>query len=309
MSFCIFIRNESISRRFDQEWLREHFFARGSRFLHLTRCKMKMLWGLLVVLLAATTLSAQPNAGEIIQRSVEANQRDWKAAPDYSYFERDRGASGTKTYHVFMLKGSPYNYLILKNGQELSPQQQAQERQKLEQAIQQRKNETPRQRQERIQKYEKGRARDHQMMDQLVDAFIFKLQGEEKLDGFDVYVLSARPRPDYHPPTMQTEALTGMQGKMWIDKKTYQWVKVEAQVVHPVSVEGFLARVEPGTRFELEKMPVGDDIWLPQHFAMKSRARILFFFTRREQDDETYFGYRKGNSIPDLGAPISGAHP
>lgn len=303
------IMKDSFKPWSDQECGGKCFFSRRLRFLHLIRCKMRIQWIGVVVLFAATTLSAQPKVEEIIQRSVAANQKDWTAAPGYSYFERDRDASGTKTYRVFMLMGSPYNYLVSENGEELSQEQKTQERQKLEQAIQQRKSESPEQRRERIRKYEKGRTRDHQMMEQLVDAFIFKLQGEQKLDGYDVYVLSARPRPGYQPPTMETEALTGMQGKMWIDKKTFQWVKVEAQVVQPVSVEGFLARVEPGTRFELEKMPVDDDIWLPQHFAMKSRARILFFFTRRQQEDETYSGYHKGNSIPDVGAPVSGAHP
>jgi hypothetical protein len=88
-----------------------------------------------------------------------------------------------------------------------------------------------------------------------------------------------------------------MEGKLWIDKKTYQWVKVEATVIHPVSIAGFLAQVEPGTRFELEKMPVTDSLWLPKHFAMKSQARVLFFFTRKSQADETYYGYQKATPI------------
>lgn len=56
--------------------------------------------------------------------------------------------------------------------------------------------------------------------------------------------------------------LRGMEGELWIDEATFQWVKVQARVIRPVSIEGFLARVEPGTRFELEKMPVAD-----QHLA------------------------------------------
>jgi hypothetical protein len=68
-----------------------------------------------------------------------------------------------------------------------------------------------------------------------------------------------------------------MRGKLWIEKRTLQWEKGEAQVIHPVSIAGFLAQVEPGTHFELEKMPVEDGIWFPKHFAMSSLARVLFF--------------------------------
>jgi hypothetical protein len=146
------------------------------------------------------------------------------------------------------------------------------------------------------------------MMEQLVDAFDFTLLGEQKLGGFDVYVLSAKPRPGYQPVNAETKALTGMRGKLWIDKKTYQWVKVEAEVVHPVTVEGFLATIEPGTRFQLDKMPVADGVWLPKHYVMTSRALVLFFFPRKRQEEETYFDYQRGSSIQGMGGPESGAH-
>ena len=68
--------------------------------------------------------------------------------------------------------------------------------------------------------------------------------------GFRVYVLEAIPQRGYKPIDRDSEMLTGMEGTMWIDQKTFQWVKVEAHVIHAVSLEGFLAEVEPGTRFE-----------------------------------------------------------
>jgi hypothetical protein len=71
-----------------------------------------------------------------------------------------------------------------------------------------------------------------------------------------------------------------------------QWVKVTAQVIHPVSIGGFLARVGRGTRFELEKMPVRDNIWLPAHFTMNALARILFPIFHRTAKDESYSDYR-----------------
>jgi hypothetical protein len=92
---------------------------------------------------------------------------------------------------------------------------------------------------------------------------------------------------------MQAQVLTGMEGKLWIDTKTFQWVKVQAKVIRPVSISGFLATVLPGTRFELEKAPVGDGIWEPAHFSMKSQAKVFFLFNHRSQENDEYFGYRK----------------
>jgi hypothetical protein len=252
---------------------------------------------LMAALSTAMAAFAQPDVGTIIQRSVEASNADWKAAPQYDHSERDRQPNGgTKTYRVMMILGSEYQRLIAVNGKPLTAEQQAAEQQKLEQVIAQRRSESEEQRAQRIAKYEKDRKRDHMLMEQLTVAFNFKLLGEQKLGPYEVYVLQATPRPGYHPPNTETKVLTGMEGKLWIDKQTYQWVKVEAEVVHPVSIVGFLAQVQPGTRFELEKMPVDDGIWLPKHFSMKARAKILFLFSHNTQEDETYFDYKASHS-------------
>jgi len=255
---------------------------------------MRRLTILLAALSVAASVFAQPDVATIIQRSVEANNVDWEAAPHYDHFERDRQPDGgAKTNEVIMILGSDYYRVVAVNDKPLSPDEQAAEQQRLEQVIAQRQSESPAQRAQRIAKYEKDRKRNHMLMDQLTVAFDFKLLGEQKLGPHDVYELEATPRPGYKPPNIETKVLTGMRGKLWIDKQTYQWVKVEAEVIHPVSIVGFLARVEPGTRFELEEMPVDDGIWLPKHFSMKAYAKVLFFFSHKTQEDETYFDYHK----------------
>jgi hypothetical protein len=255
-----------------------------------------------VLMVVASSCIGQ-SVESIIQNSVQANARDWNGYPEYVCYERDREANGgTKTFEDLMILGSPYERLIAINGKPLSDDRQNQERDKLNRTIAERRNESAQNKAERIAKYEKDRRRDHLMMDQLTVAFNFKLTGEQKLDGYDVYVLKATPKPGYQPPNMDTQVLKGMEGRLWIDKKTYQWVKVEARVIHPVSIEGFLAQVEPGTRFELEKAPVEGDIWLPKHYEMKASAKIFFLFGHKSQDDETYYGYRKlgaGEILPE----------
>ncbi len=254
---------------------------------------------ILVGVLAAATF-AQNNVDTIIQSSVEANAADWKAAPDYDFIERDRQqGGGTMTHEELMILGSPYERLVAVNGKPLPPEQQTQEQQKLETTVVERQKESQQERGQRIAKYQKARKSDQVLMEQLTKALDFKLLGEQKLGSQEVYVLKATPHPGYEPPNIESKVLTGMEGKLWIDKKTFQWVKVEATVIRPVSIEGFLAEVEPGSHFELEKMVVADNIWLPKHFEMKSRAKILFLFTRKSQADETYSGYHKP-------APIQG---
>jgi hypothetical protein len=86
-----------------------------------------------------------------------------------------------------------------------------------------------------------------------------------------------------------------MEGTLWIDRDTFQWVKVEAHVTRPVRIVGFLAEVEPGTHFELEKKPVAgnEDIWMAAHFAMKSRARVMLLILHHGEEDDSFFDYHK----------------
>lgn len=249
--------------------------------------------GVLAVALACSSMRtyAGPNADEIIARSVEATQRDWDADPRYDCTERDRDGNNSKTYRDYMIEGSPYQLLIAINGKPLSPSDEANEKRKMQDAVAHRKAESPGDRQARIAKHQEQRTRDHEMMEQLTKAFRFRLAGSTRLDGHEVYVLDATPRPGYQPTDARTQVLTGMRGKLWIDTKTFQWVKVEARVIHPVSIDGFLARVEPGTRFELEKTPVDQGVWLPKHFSLRSRAQVLFVFGHSQSDDDTYLGY------------------
>lgn len=259
----------------------------------LARLKWKMTLLALLFMLSSAVASDQHDAYTIIRRSVIANNDDWNAAPAFDYSESDHENGQTNTYAETMILGSPYERLVAVNGHPLTPAEQARQQQELDEVAAQRRHESAQQRKRRIAKYEKDRERDHLFMDQLVKAFNFSLIGQQTLGPYDVYVLKATPRPGYKPPNIEAKVLTGMQGELWVDKNTFQWVKVGAEVMHAVSIEGFLARIEPGTRFELEKMPVTNGVWLPKHFAMTARARILDLFTHNIQEDETYFDYHE----------------
>jgi len=249
-----------------------------------------------VALVAVSAHTRGPDPRAIIQRSVAVYDKDWNASPDYDYFERDRTAEGIKTYDVRMILGSPYYRLVEINGRPLSPADRQRAQQKFDDAVSQRRSESQPQRAQRLAQYEKDRKRDHLLIAQLTAAFDFKLRGEQRVDGHDTYEFQATPKPGYQPPNFEAQVLKGMVGRLWIEKQTCQWVKVEARVIHPVTIEGFLARVEPGTRFELENIPVAPGVWLAKHFSMASRSKILFLFAHRTQEDDTYFGYRPASA-------------
>jgi hypothetical protein len=241
-------------------------------------------------------VAAQDDVATIVRRSFDANNRDWAAVPEFDNYERDRNKNGDKTYAVTMLYGSPYERLIEVNGHPLPVVKQKQEQEKYDKAAAERQQESSDKRSQRIAKYQAERKRDHALLEQMTTAFDFRLTGKRVLNAYKVYVLKATPRKGYKPPNRDSEVLAGMQGTLWIDQQTFQWVKVEAHVIHPVRIEGFLAQVEPGTSFVVEKRPVTGDIWLASHFSMKSNAKVMFLFPHRGEEDDSYFHYQKANN-------------
>jgi hypothetical protein len=257
---------------------------------------------------AASLLDAapKPDAQTIIRRSVKVNDSDWRALPNYSHHERDVTAkldsSGKpttierKTYRVLMIDGSPYEEVIAVDGKPLTGDAQAAEKRKLQQEIEKRAHESDRARSARIQKYEKERAEEHLLMNQMAEAFNFKLAPDENVNGHECYVLDATPKPDYQPPVTKARVLLGMKGRLWVDKDTYHWVRVRAQVVKPVEFGLFIAKVRPGTEFELEQAPIDGNIWLPIHFAEKVNARVLGVYGIRNSDEEFYSEYQRATA-------------
>ena len=87
-------------------------------------------------------------------------------------------------------------------------------------------------------------------------AFDYTVAATRRVGSRTVYVLRATPRKGYDPPNIESRVLTAMQGEFWIDTITFQWVRASARVLRPVSIAGIFARVQPGTAFEVEQMPI-----------------------------------------------------
>ena len=238
-----------------------------------------------------------PNPDQIIRKSIAVTKADWAQAPKYSYLERDveskrHSPRTSKTNRVLMIDGSPYNLVTAINDEPLSPEQKAVEQRKLEREIGKRQNESRREREKRLEKYRKENEHNHDMLQEMVDAFQFRLAADTEVNGRACWVLDAEPKPGYEPDDHEGRVLKGMKGRLWIDKSTYQWVKVQAEVVKPVSFYGFLAKVGPGTEFSLEQEPVGGDVWMPKTFNVRVRASALGFFSENSDESDTYLDYQ-----------------
>jgi hypothetical protein len=257
----------------------------------------------------AAGLDIDPKAQEIMAQSVRVTEGNWAAAPQYSVVRTEAKSKrdaepAKKTFQVLMIEGSPYSRLLAEGGQPLSAARQAEEDAKLQQEVVKRSHESKRENQKRIAKYTDDRNRDHLMLCELANAFVYKLVGEETMAGHRVWVLEGTPRPGYEPKSTETKVLANMKAKFWIDQASYQWLRVEAEVLRPVSLYGALAKVGAGTQFVLDQAPVSAHVWLPKHFMMKVNAAALGFINENSSSDEDYKDYKpNAQVVSDLKIP------
>lgn len=246
-----------------------------------------------------------PDVHELMARSVKVADGHWTEAPNYSFVRADdkskRGSPLVKTvYEVLIIEGSPYQKIVAEDGHPLSALRAHEEEQKLHRERARREKESAHERRRRIERYTEDRNRDHALLVELCDAFDYTVTGEQQIGENSVWLLEGKPKPDYVPKTREAKVLSGMNVEFWIEKTSYQWMRVEAEVMRPISIYGVIAKVGPGTKFVLEQEQVSPNLWLPKRLSMQVKASALGFINEDRVQDETYSNYRLGT--PSLNA-------
>jgi hypothetical protein len=258
-----------------------------------------------VVTLEAQTpqLSPTNDPKEIVRRSVEMDHRNWELARSYTCQQREvekqLGKNGEvksteiKTYDVNFYYGQEYSRLIQKDDKPLSEKDQKKEDEKMEKFLAKLRNQSEEEREKHAAKEKKEREEGRAFLRDMVNAYDFTLVGEENISGSDAWVIEATPRKDFHPTQPHADILSKIKGKLWIEKKDYNWVKVEAETFDTISFGLFLFRVHKGTRLSFEQLHMNDEVWLTRRFYLNGGARIALFKNEAVEQEDTFSNYKK----------------
>src|SRR5215468_6652701 len=99
-----------------------------------------------------------------------------------------------------------------------------------------------------MQKYAEERNRSHVFLTELASGFEYSITGEQQSEKGKFWVLEGKPKPGCKPSTREGRVLLSMHVKFWIDITTSQWLRLEAEVEHPVSIYGLIAKLNPRSR-------------------------------------------------------------
>jgi hypothetical protein len=97
-----------------------------------------------------------------------------------------------------------------------------------------------------------------------------------KNNGALEIVLNYKPNPKFSPPSTMAEALTGLEGRVWIDAKSRYVVRMEGTIFRGINFGwGMLAHIYPGGKLALEQTNAGGSRWIFTRFNEQITARAL----------------------------------
>jgi hypothetical protein len=270
----------------------------------LAKSRVGTLW---VVVAASSALFAQNSgrdkpqnpasvldASQIVAPSLTATERSWEARGHYTYMERDEDrrldsqgqvkSENVDITRMILVNGARFEQLIEHNGQLPSATEQT----KSDADLDKLKHQTPDEQAARLRKDQENRS----FLRDVLEAFDFHLIGEEVVDGRPAYVLQATPHPGYHARGKYGKMFSKVEGKLWVDRQNFGWIKVDGQVTQAFSMGLFVARVQPGSHIILEQTCLGDSVWVPKRLEVRASAKILFLKSLDLDRILTYSDYR-----------------
>lgn len=108
-------------------------------------------------------------------------------------------------------------------------------------------------------------------------------------------VIDFTPDPAFKPPTLVTEALTGIAGRLWIDAGSRCITRIEGRILRPVNFGwgGMLARISSGGTLAFEQQTAGDGRWLYSRLSEHIVIREVLVHTVHQDAEMNVFDVQR----------------
>lgn len=181
---------------------------------------------------------------------------------------------GDQTRDVIESKDGTVARLILRDGKPLTPEEDTAEHQRLNDLVA-----SPAEFLKHIRSEGSGKTMAEEMLRLMPNAMIYTYsptRPPSDAEHAGEVVIDYYPNPVWTPPSMTAEALTGLKGRIWMDGKTHQMLRMEAEIFKPVNFGwGMLAHLYPGGHLLLEQTDAGNGRWIYKRFTEQVSVRAL----------------------------------
>lgn len=248
-----------------------------------------------------------------LTREVKAGLRtDEQLLQQYTFRERRRDVDVTKLgkvrfgpYREFEVypsevPGETYKRLVSVDGVPLAPavleRRDAEHRKTVLDQLEQRRVESPAQRQKRLAKKARDRQKEQDVIDDVFAVYEVAIVGRELLDGRPTIVTTLTPRKTARTKSEAGKFLKKIRGKAWVNEADRQVVRTELEAVQDITFGlGLLARMQRGSTISFRRTLVNNEIWLPAEAQYKVVGKTLIFRKFALESTTVFSDYRKFN--------------
>lgn len=173
--------------------------------------------------------------------------------------------------------------LISRDGKPLSAEESAQEEERLNHFIHE---------SSKIAKQRRDGAADdksaRELLDMLPEAFTWTIEAQNS----SVIRLHFEPRPDFHPPTLQSRVLAAMNGNVVVDRSQHRIITISGRLTQDVTFGfGLFGRLVKGGTFQVERRQLAPGLWQITETHVHIDGKALLFKNIGQQQDEIQTGY------------------
>jgi hypothetical protein len=170
---------------------------------------------------------------------------------------------------------------VLRNGRPLTPAENQFEKDRLNDLLNDPSIYAKRQKRDQT-----SRRLGQKLIRQMPQAMLYTLTpGQPQVPGPPQIVVDFTPDPAHHAADMESEVLTGLRGRLWIDATQHTVIHGEGHIFAGVSIGlGVVAKLYPGGEIQLDQTQIGRR-WIFTHFADRLVVRALMVKTMRVNTD------------------------
>jgi|HigsolmetaAR201D_1030396.scaffolds.fasta_scaffold06724_3 hypothetical protein len=253
---------------------------------------IKVAWqlGFVLFAVAAAALPGDQDPMALLERSISRDSENRQRSSSYLYSEdvtqRVLTESGTAvetssaSYEVIYLENQPYYKLTGRNGSPLSPSEQEAEERRMEAVAAERRSLG------QTSAASSERPRITVRYSRIPDLHKVRYLGEEKVSGYDTYVLEAYPKSRRRPTDLGDLETHAMRIRLWLEKESLLRVKMEVEVLRDAG------RLRKGSKVWYWYAQQQDSVWLVQKIVLRRPFKGPGQ-ARWAETEQVYSRYRK----------------
>jgi hypothetical protein len=242
------------------------------------------------------------NVDEMVKKAIDREIHNQRKLANYTWETRsvtdmlsnsaELKKKEVRVHENFNIDGTSYRKLIEKDGKPLSASDARKEQEKMDKEIAKRKAESPSQRRKRQDAEKKELEEGIKFREEVMKAFTFRLEGQEKVNGFSAWRIAGDPRADFKPKSRDGKMLAKIRGRIWVEQASGEWLKFEVETLDKITFGAFLASVAPGAKISAQQMRVNEELWHPEWMRVRLNARALWKKINADME-QTYRNFRK----------------